>query len=154
MRLPASRATLVVGHPACRCPAPPVAIPTGSRCPHPHRAVRHHGPDGVDPGAHVRGHPIAAIGDAERRGDRVHGSLDLAQRARVEREHIDVDRMHLADLESYLDADEKLRELYADRDEWARKAILNIAGSGKFSSDRTIAQYAAEIWNAKPCPVT
>jgi len=62
--------------------------------------------------------------------------------------------MHLADLESYLDADEKLRELYADRDEWARKAILNIAGSGKFSSDRTIAQYAAEIWNAKPCPVT
>jgi starch phosphorylase len=62
--------------------------------------------------------------------------------------------MHLADLESYLDADEKLRELYADRDEWARKAILNIAGSGNFSSDRTIAQYAAEIWNAKPCPVT
>jgi glycogen phosphorylase len=62
--------------------------------------------------------------------------------------------MHLADLESYLDADEKLRELYADRDEWAHKAILNIAGSGKFSSDRTIAQYAAEIWNAKPCPVT
>jgi glycogen phosphorylase len=62
--------------------------------------------------------------------------------------------MHLADLESYLDADEKLRELYADRDEWARKAILNIAGSGNFSSDRTIAQYAAEIWNAKPCQVT
>ena len=62
--------------------------------------------------------------------------------------------MHLADLESYLDADEKLRELYADRDEWARKAILNIAGSGNFSSDRTIAQYAGEIWNAKPCQVT
>jgi glycogen phosphorylase len=30
---------------------------------------------------------------------------------------------------------------------------LNIAGSGKFSSDRTIAQYAGEIWNAKPCPI-
>jgi starch phosphorylase len=61
--------------------------------------------------------------------------------------------MHLADLKSYLDADQRLCELYADGDGWARKAILNIAGSGKFSSDRTIAQYAAEIWNAKPCPV-
>ena len=61
--------------------------------------------------------------------------------------------MHLADLGSYLDADQKLCELYADAAGWARKAVLNIAGSGKFSSDRTIAQYAAEIWNAKPCPV-
>ena len=61
--------------------------------------------------------------------------------------------MHLADLKSYLEADHNLCELYTDRDEWARKAILNIASSGKFSSDRTIAQYAAEIWNAKPCPV-
>jgi glycogen phosphorylase len=62
--------------------------------------------------------------------------------------------MHLADLKSYLAADQKLCELYADGDGWARKAILNVAGSGKFSSDRTIAQYAAEIWNAKPCPVS
>ena len=61
--------------------------------------------------------------------------------------------MHLADLKSYLEADHRLTELYADRDAWAHKAILNVAGSGKFSSDRTIAQYAAEIWNAKPCPV-
>jgi glycogen phosphorylase len=61
--------------------------------------------------------------------------------------------MHLADLKSYLEADHNLCELYTDRDEWARKAILNIGSSGKFSSDRTIVQYAAEIWNAKPCPV-
>jgi starch phosphorylase len=61
--------------------------------------------------------------------------------------------MHLADLQSYLEADRRLTQLYADRHEWTRKAILNVAGSGKFSSDRTIAQYAAEIWNAKPCPV-
>jgi len=61
--------------------------------------------------------------------------------------------MHLADLRSYLDADHRLCQLYADEGDWARKAILNIAGSGKFSSDRTIAQYAAEIWNVKPCPV-
>jgi starch phosphorylase len=62
--------------------------------------------------------------------------------------------MHLADLQSYLEADHRLTALYADRSAWARKAILNVAGSGKFSSDRTIAQYATEIWNAKPCPVS
>ena len=61
--------------------------------------------------------------------------------------------MHLADLKSYLDADQRLQELYAVPYAWARKAILNVAGSGKFSSDRSIAQYADEIWNAKPCPV-
>jgi glycogen phosphorylase len=61
--------------------------------------------------------------------------------------------MHLADLGSYLDADRKLVDLYSDQDAWARKAILNVAASGKFSSDRTISEYATEIWNVKPCPV-
>jgi starch phosphorylase len=61
--------------------------------------------------------------------------------------------MHLADLKSYLEADRAMCALYQDGDEWAAKAILNIAGSGKFSSDRTIAQYAAEVWHARPCPV-
>ena len=61
--------------------------------------------------------------------------------------------MHLADLKSYLEADERLCALYANPDEWARNAILNVAGSGKFSSDRTIAEYAAEIWRMKPCPI-
>jgi len=62
--------------------------------------------------------------------------------------------MHLADLASYLEVDAKLTTLYADRGAWARKAILNIGGSGKFSSDRTIAEYAADIWHVKPCPVS
>jgi starch phosphorylase len=61
---------------------------------------------------------------------------------------------HLADLSSYLEVDRQLLELYADPHAWARKAILNVAASGKFSSDRTIAQYAAEIWNATACPVS
>ena len=61
--------------------------------------------------------------------------------------------MHLADLGSYLEADQRLVELYADPDAWTRKAILNIAGSGRFSSDRTITEYASEIWDTKPCPV-
>jgi starch phosphorylase len=61
--------------------------------------------------------------------------------------------MHLADLKSYGEAHQRLGELYADPEAWARKAILNVAGSGKFSSDRTIAEYAADIWNVKSCPV-
>jgi len=61
--------------------------------------------------------------------------------------------MHLADLTSYVDAHQQLGVLYADQNAWAQKAILNVAGSGKFSSDRTIAEYAADIWNVKPCPV-
>jgi len=61
--------------------------------------------------------------------------------------------MHLADLKSYLDADQQLCDLYGEPNAWARRAILNVAGSGKFSSDRTIAEYAADIWNVKQCPV-
>jgi starch phosphorylase len=62
--------------------------------------------------------------------------------------------MHLADLASYLEADHRMCTLYADPRAWARKAILNVASSGKFSSDRTIAEYAADIWHAGPCPVS
>ena len=61
--------------------------------------------------------------------------------------------MHLADLKSYLEADEHMRNLYANPDEWALTAILNVAACGKFSSDRTVAEYAAGIWEATPCPV-
>jgi starch phosphorylase len=62
--------------------------------------------------------------------------------------------MHLADFKAYLEADRRMIELYAHPDDWARKAILNVAASGRFSSDRTIQEYADEIWRAKPCPVS
>ena len=61
--------------------------------------------------------------------------------------------MHLADLKSYLEADQRLLNLYSSSDEWVRKTILNVASSGKFSSDRSIGEYASEIWEVKPCPV-
>ena len=61
--------------------------------------------------------------------------------------------MHLADLTSYCQAHERLGALYADPGAWAHKAILNVASSGKFSSDRTIAEYTADIWKVEPCPV-
>lgn len=61
--------------------------------------------------------------------------------------------MHLADLTSYADTQQRVGELYDNTDAWARMAIINVASSGKFSSDRTIAEYAADIWEAVPCPV-
>jgi starch phosphorylase len=60
--------------------------------------------------------------------------------------------MHLADLTSYVQAHEEVEALYGNPGDWARKAILNVAASGKFSSDRTIAEYAADIWKVQPCP--
>jgi starch phosphorylase len=60
---------------------------------------------------------------------------------------------HLTDLPAYLEVDQQLCALYADQTGWARKAILNVASSGKFSSDRTIAEYASDIWKVTPCPV-
>ncbi|MGC2548986.1 MAG: glycogen/starch/alpha-glucan phosphorylase [Candidatus Sulfotelmatobacter sp.] len=61
--------------------------------------------------------------------------------------------MNLADLTSYCNAQDRLGALYADSGAWAHKAILNVASSGKFSSDRSIAEYASEIWKVEPCPV-
>jgi glycogen phosphorylase len=57
---------------------------------------------------------------------------------------------HLADLAGYAQAQQRLGELYADQPAWTRKVILNLAASGRFSSDRTIAEYAKEIWRAEP----
>jgi starch phosphorylase len=61
--------------------------------------------------------------------------------------------MHLADLTAYSNAQDQVSKLYADPQAWARKAILNVACSGKFSSDRTIQEYAADVWKVEPCPV-
>lgn len=56
----------------------------------------------------------------------------------------------LADYESYIRCQEKVSETYKDRDKWTRMAILNVARSGKFSSDRAIKEYAENIWHITP----
>ncbi|CNB31678.1 glycogen phosphorylase [Yersinia similis] len=56
----------------------------------------------------------------------------------------------LADYRSYVDTQEQVDTLYRHRDEWSRKTLLNIANMGYFSSDRTIEEYADEIWHIKP----
>ena len=62
--------------------------------------------------------------------------------------------MHLADLRAYAHAQDLLAALHADPEAWSRKAILNVAASGRFSSDRTIREYARDIWHISPLPVT
>jgi glycogen phosphorylase len=61
--------------------------------------------------------------------------------------------MHLADLKSYIEAQERLGALYRDPRAWAQKAILNVASSGKFSADRTIHEYTTQIWKVEACPI-
>ncbi len=58
--------------------------------------------------------------------------------------------MTIADLRSYIDAQERVSEAYRDKDNWSKMSILNTAASGKFSTDRTIGQYADEIWDLIP----
>ena len=61
--------------------------------------------------------------------------------------------MHLADLTSYVRVQEQAGALYRQPDAWTRRAIANVANSGRFSSDRTIMEYARGIWTAEGCPV-
>lgn len=56
----------------------------------------------------------------------------------------------LADYASYVACQDKVDELYRDQKEWSKRAILNVAGMGKFSSDRTIREYAERIWQVAP----
>jgi starch phosphorylase len=56
----------------------------------------------------------------------------------------------LADFDAYVKAQDRIDELYADRSHWAKMCLINIAQSGFFSSDRTIDQYAREIWKIEP----
>ena len=61
--------------------------------------------------------------------------------------------MLLADYQAYIDCQDKVSETYKDRDKWTKMSILNSARMGKFSSDRTIAEYCSQIWNVKPVKI-
>lgn len=59
----------------------------------------------------------------------------------------------LADLQSYYDTQKKVEDLYVQPEKWAEFAIHNIAGMSKFSTDESIANYSAQVWDLRKCPV-
>ena len=61
--------------------------------------------------------------------------------------------MLLADMRDYIRTQDRVDAAYKDPEAWTKKAILNVARAGKFSSDRTIREYASEIWHVNPCAV-
>jgi starch phosphorylase len=61
--------------------------------------------------------------------------------------------MLLADFRSYAEAQERVAQAYLDQEAWSRMAILNVARMGRFSSDRTVAEYAREIWGVEPVEI-
>ena len=58
-----------------------------------------------------------------------------------------------ADYESYIQTQDNVSRIFTQKDEWTKKSILNVARMGKFSSDRSIQQYAELIWKVKPCKI-
>ena len=79
-------------------------------------------------------------------------SMDEPERYRAIYENLTWNGDHyllLADYASYIACQERVSALYQDQDEWARRAILNVAHMGKFSSDRTIKEYADNVWGVK-----
>ena len=60
--------------------------------------------------------------------------------------------MHLADLEGYIAAQDCVTADARDPALWRQKSLLNVAGSGRFSTDRTVSEYAREIWHLAPVP--
>jgi starch phosphorylase len=60
---------------------------------------------------------------------------------------------HLADFDSYLKIQEEVDATYLNQEKWTKMCLQNIVRIGKFSSDRTIAEYAKEVWNIKACKI-
>ncbi len=90
--------------------------------------------------------------DAIRAGVFSRGNVDLFKSFMDSLLHHD-EYMVLADYQAYIDCQERVDELYLNQEEWTRKSILNAARSGFFSSDRTIREYADDIWKLRPLRV-
>jgi starch phosphorylase len=103
---------------------------------------------GYHPGAWVEGNPelkraIQTIAELDG------GSFAPIARILLESDHY----CHCADFASYLETQERASTVYRDPREWSRRSILNTAGMGRFSIDRTVSEYARDIWHTAAVPV-
>ncbi len=103
---------------------------------------------GYQPGTWIQSNPelqraIATISTLDG------GRFQSLGRALMDSDHY----LHCADYASYLETQNRVSAAYANPSEWARMSILNVAGMGKFSIDRTVREYARDIWKAHAIPV-
>jgi starch phosphorylase len=96
----------------------------------------------------LRDHSLAET-DAEHQAftSLYHGLLEPHNSDPVDRYFV------LGDLQAYYEVQQKVEELFLDKDKWAEYALHNIAGMGRFSSDQSVHAYAKAIWGIAPCPV-
>jgi starch phosphorylase len=109
---------------------------------------------GYDPNAYMTtNRAIARIVDSIGSGHFSRGDRDLFRPIVAKLLSSRDEYLHLADLQPYIDTQERVDVEYRDRQSWLKKSLLNIARMGKFSADRTIRQYATEIWKIKPAVI-
>jgi starch phosphorylase len=109
--------------------------------------------NGYDPGAIYRNNDeLKAVIDLIRDGHFSRGERDLFRPIVDSLLHGDAYRL-LADFQSYVDCQDLVSAAYRKTEEWTRMSILNVARMGKFSSDRSIREYCAEIWRVKPVKI-
>ena len=109
--------------------------------------------DGYRPSDYVDGNAtLAAVLDLIGGGAFSHGDTEVF-RPLVDNLRYDDPFLVLADYASYIDAQDRVSAAWRDIPAWTRMSILNTARSGKFSSDRAIAEYCDDIWNVLPVTV-
>ncbi len=109
--------------------------------------------EGYDPQQWYNDNPVLkAVIDRIAEGDFSHGNPDLFKPLIDSLMYHDT-YMLFADYQSYVDCQDRVAQVYRDQEQWTRMSILNSARVGKFSSDRTIREYCADIWRVSPVKI-
>ncbi len=109
--------------------------------------------DGYQPWEYYNGNPnLKAVVDLINSGFFSHGDTELF-RPLIDSLFGHDPYLVFADFQAYVDCQKRVGEAYKDQENWSRMAILNVARMGKFSSDRTIREYAEDIWSIKPVSI-